>query len=224
MAVNTSSGLVWRMQSGEVSVGSAPERAEFGEAQRATLAEGNGELLLASAGLARGALALRRIHGISARLSGKQLVRMIRARWATGAKSGRWRSVLDRPLLSLQPYGPYRCKERKPEIACADLVALSCGRVLQGSPPNGRRLDRAGCTGLIAAQCRSGQVNRNLCQQTSRCSGGPAGGLRARPEGSVVGPRGTHEPHCSGGGETETGVTLGGTSSDSGGSAGWRSG
>ena len=112
-------------------------------------------------------------------------------------KSRRWRSVLDSGLLSVASrIGHADVRRRKPEIVCADLVAFSCGQVLHGSPPSGRRFDRAGCAGLIAALCRSGQVNRNLRRQTSRCSGSPVGGLRARPEGSVVGPRGNHEPRC----------------------------
>ena len=49
-------------------------------------------------------------------------------------------------------------------------------------------------TDLTAVLFRSSQAHRVIRRQISQRSGSPAGGLRARPDGSVVGPRCTTSP------------------------------
>ena len=172
------------------------ERAEFGEAQRDyACSEGNGELLLASAGRrSRRNWALRTHPRYFRETLRKQLVRMIRAPLGHGrARAGDGAASWTRDRCWLQAVWamPMRGGASRKQFAPI-WSRFIAGGSFKVHRPKVRRFDCDGCTGLMAVLCRSGQAHRNIRRQPSRCSSSPAGGLRARPDGPVVGPRGTH--------------------------------
>lgn len=105
---------------------------------------------------------------------------------------------------------------RTPETVCADLVALSCGRVKQGSPPQFAPTSLRFCASPVKRIEYS--VGRSLNVPVVR----PVAYERGRTDPSSV--RAAPQARLLGQGETEPDVTLGAPLPESGGSAGWRKG